>query len=174
MRVHIGISVTWIIIVLYAVIALLFFISKLNFIPKREKIISKYIYYKSRFLHQAQRLFTLSNNILEGPIKCNLYSESFPEPLQLEVLFLSSEFYRHFICTLFKSSSLDRKNDKHKCAKWESVTFRREERLAENRSVRASVCRSSYSVGLILIVQDFKCQVKGFGPHLATEWFSTG
>lgn len=92
-----------------------------------EKIISKYIYCKSQFLHHAQRLFTLSNNILQGPIKYNLYSESFPEPLQLEVLFLSSEFYKHFICTFFKSSLLDRKNDRHKCTKWESVKFSREE-----------------------------------------------
>lgn len=47
------------------------------------------------------------------------------------------------------------------------------ETRTNNRLVRAAVCRSSYNAGLIPVVQDLKCQVKGFDPQLATQGFSS-
>lgn len=48
---------------------------------------------------------------LKAQLKYNLYSESFPEPLQLEFLILSSEFHKDFICMFLKASSLHWRSD---------------------------------------------------------------
>ena len=89
-------------------------------------------------------------------LKAQLYSESFPESLQLEFLFLPSEFHKDLIGMSLKASSVDRRNDSTNVQRWGSVKLSGEKLTIQ--LVRALVSGSSDSIGVSWSVQDIKRQ----------------